>query len=111
MDVSFVRLGAHMESELGAVDWPGLVAAVSGKGWVRLEGIVNGRTCARLAGAAPGMWSVIADVPGTPVHQDGLSCGARFDETTRDVRRFGLAICESINAARGAEWQPLPCFN
>jgi hypothetical protein len=93
-----------------AVDWSGAVKSLTGDGWVRLEGVVDGRTCARLVSAAPATWQAETETIGD-VRQSGLSCGVHFERSDSIVRRFGVTICDSLTNALSPGMSPVPLFN
>ena len=91
------------------VDWAEVASAVSERGWLRLEGVVDGRTRAVLAEASPSPWTPLPEVEGR-VRQGGLSCGVFFDDAPAPVREFGHHICNSLSDARH-DWPRVPDFN
>jgi hypothetical protein len=82
------------------VDWAAAATAVSETGWLRLEGVVDGRTRGALVEAAPSTWSPLPEVDGR-VRQGVLSCGVSYDNAPAPVQEFGHEICDSLTAARG----------
>src|SRR3984893_8639107 len=95
---------------LASIDWTRAASSLSGVGWVRLEGVVDRRTCARLAGAAPATWRAETETIGN-VRQSSLSCGIDFDRSDAIVRRFGIMICDSLTKALPPGTAPVPRFN
>jgi hypothetical protein len=98
------------ETGLDAIDWTSAANSLTRDGWVRLKGVDDGRTCARLVGAAPTTWQVENETIGS-VRQSGLSCGAHFDQSDAIVRRLGVAICDSLTNSLPLGTSPVPRFN
>jgi hypothetical protein len=106
-----VERGAGVvQTGLEGIDWTSTAISLTGDGWVRLEGSVNGRTCARLVGAAPTTWHAETETIGN-VSQSSLSCGVSFDRSDAIVRHFGLKICDSLTKALPPGTSPVPNFN
>jgi hypothetical protein len=95
---------------LESLDWASAVKSIGAQGWVRFEGVVSGRTCARLVGEAPTTWQAEPEVIGD-VRQSGLSCGVSFDKAGPTVRDVGLTICDSVTNVLPTGTPSLPCFN
>ena len=95
---------------LDVVDWTSAARSLVDDGWVRLEGVVNGRTCARLVGAAPTTWEPEPEVVGD-VRQSGVSTGLSFDRAASAVQEVGLAISDALTEARPPGTPVIPCFN
>lgn len=91
------------------VEWANAAAALIEYGWMRLQGVVDDRTCAALAKAAPSTWAPLPEVEGR-VRQGGLSCGIFFDNAPRIVQDLGREICTSLTEAR-PDLLPVPWFN
>lgn len=90
-------------------DWTDAATALLGKGWLRLEGAIDGRTRAALVGSAPSTWAPLPEVEGC-VRQGGLSCGAFVRNTPAPVQEFGDEICDFLTAAR-PDLPSVPHFN
>ncbi|MGZ4128999.1 MAG: hypothetical protein ACXVQ2_12690 [Actinomycetota bacterium] len=99
----------HGRAGIDAVDWVDAVDSLIEKGWVRLEGAVDARTCSNLGHAAPATWERLPRVEGD-VHQCGLRSGVFFDSAAPVVQQFGRTICGSLSAAR-SDIVAVPCFN
>lgn len=99
----------HQRTGVEAVDWADAASSLIETGWIRLEGVVEARACARRAGAAPTTWEPLPEVEGE-VHQGGLRSGVFFDSAAPAVRQFGRTICDSLTAAR-SDIPAVPCFN
>jgi hypothetical protein len=95
---------------LEGIDWTSAVNSLTAVGWVRFEGVVDGPTCAHLAGAAPMTWQAEAATIGN-VRQSGLSCGVDVDRSDAIVRHFGIMICDSLTDALPPGTASVPCFN
>jgi hypothetical protein len=104
------NLSGMSEAPLEGIDWRRVATSLTEEGWVRLEGVVDNGTCARLVAAAPGTWQPETETIGD-VRQSGLSCGVSFDGADRSVREVGLTICESLTTALPPDTPPIPCFN
>lgn len=95
---------------LDDIDWTNAASSLTGTGWVRLAAVIDGPTCARLAGAAPTSWrpepEVIRDV-----RQSALTSGVSFDRADATVRDLGIAICRSVTKALPPGTRPIPRFN
>jgi hypothetical protein len=79
-------------------------------GWIRLDGLVSGKTCARLLRAAPAHWIDTPEHQIGSVREAGMTCGVVFAAASADVRRFGNAIRDGINSVTIKEVPPLPPF-
>jgi hypothetical protein len=97
------------EAGLDAVKWTDVATSLIERGWVRLEGVAQGHTCAQLIEAAPGTWAPLPDVV-MDVRQGGLSTGVFFDRAAASVQEFGRAVCDSLTKA-GSDVPAVPCFN
>ena len=95
---------------LDVVDWTSVARSLVADGWVRLAGVVRGRTCGRLVNAAPTTWEPEPEVVGT-VRQSGVSTGLYFDRAPTTVREVGLAISDALTEARPPDTPVIPCFN
>jgi hypothetical protein len=93
------------------VDWPAVVAALVGDGWVRLSEVVHGRACTRYLAPAPTAWAALESVEGKPVRQEGFHCGASFADAGDDVRALGAAIRDGINSCTHCEIPAVPAFD
>jgi hypothetical protein len=99
-----------MPTDLDVVDWTDSARSLVENGWVRLEGVVSGRTCARLVGAAPMTWEPEPEVVGS-VHQRAISSGLYFDLAATSVREVGLSVSDALTEARPPGTAEVPCFN
>jgi hypothetical protein len=79
-------------------------------GWIRLDGLVNERACARLLEAAPATWIDTPEHQIGSVREAGMACGLIFTAASADVRRFGNVIRDGINSVTIAEVPALPPF-
>jgi hypothetical protein len=95
---------------LDVADWTSVARSLVQDGWIRLAGVVSGRTCARLVGAAPITWEPEPEVVGG-VHQSAVSTGLSFDRAAPSVRAVGLAICDAMTDARPPGTPAIPRFN
>jgi hypothetical protein len=95
---------------LDVVDWTSATRSLVEDGWVRLEGVVSGRTCGRLVGAAPMTWEPEPEAVGS-VRQSAVSTGLYFDRAATSVREVGFAISDALTEARSRGTPAIPCFN
>ena len=95
---------------LESVDWPEVARALTRDGWIRLDGLVSERACARLLEAAPGTWIDTPEHQIGSVREAGMTCGVVFVAASADVRRFGDAIRDGINSVTIKAVPPIPPF-
>jgi hypothetical protein len=97
---------------LKEVDWAAVIEALAGPGWVRLEAVVNGPTCAGLLEAAGQAWRpLVEDEAGSGVvRQGGLSYHAELAKAAPIVGAFAEMIEAGVNSAR-SPLPELPGFN
>src|SRR5688572_32797065 len=94
------------------VDWATAAKALTSDGWVRLPGVVDGRSCARFLAAAPTPWIELENIEGRTVRQGGLHSGAHFDRASPEVQALGLAIVAGLDAQRQDDTTPpVPGFD
>ena len=94
------------------VDWATAAHELAAEGWVRLPGVIDGRSCARLLAAAPTPWLELESVEGRPVRQAGLHSGRVFDRSSPDVQDLGNAIVAALDEQlRNTSTPPVPAFN
>jgi hypothetical protein len=95
---------------LQGIDWTRAADLLTGAGWVRLDGVVDRGTCARLEDAAPTTWQAETETIGN-VRQSTLSCGVSFERSDAIVRHFGIMICDSLTKALRPGTAAIPRFN
>lgn len=100
---------AKMPQDLFGLDWANAAAALSTRGWVRLETAVPLPVREALADAAPDTWSPLKELE-YGVRQGGLTCGAFVEEAKAVVQSFASDVGAAVGTADPA-LPALPPFN